>query len=106
MRSVSGSPPKPAGFGNRMISVRALAHKERQEFADLLDGLSPQQWQAPTLCRGWNVRDGAGHHAERSTGRGREVHGRGEALLLAMTGRVAAVAAELHGPGVAHLGKR
>ncbi|ODR20615.1 maleylpyruvate isomerase family mycothiol-dependent enzyme [Mycolicibacterium porcinum] len=44
-----------------MISVRTLARRERQEFADLLDGLSPQQWQAPTLCRGWNARDVVAH---------------------------------------------
>ncbi|MDH6194708.1 uncharacterized protein (TIGR03083 family) [Mycobacterium frederiksbergense] len=44
-----------------MISVRTLARREREEFADLLDGLSPQQWQAPTLCTGWNVRHVAVH---------------------------------------------
>ncbi|WP_273735790.1 maleylpyruvate isomerase family mycothiol-dependent enzyme [Mycolicibacterium septicum] len=44
-----------------MISVRALAHRERREFADLLDGLAPDQWQAPTLCAGWNVRDVVAH---------------------------------------------
>ena len=44
-----------------MISVRALAHRERQEFADLLDGLAPHEWQAPTLCAGWNVRDVVAH---------------------------------------------
>lgn len=38
-----------------------------------------------------------------SAGRGPEVRGRGEALLLAMTGRAAAVAAELGGDGVALL---
>ncbi|MCA4721833.1 hypothetical protein [Mycolicibacterium fortuitum] len=31
---------------NHLFSVRALAREERQEFAELLDGLSPQQWQA------------------------------------------------------------
>ncbi len=44
-----------------MFSVRALAARERQEFADLLEGLAPQQWQAPTLCAGWTVRDVAAH---------------------------------------------
>ncbi|MCG7606219.1 MULTISPECIES: maleylpyruvate isomerase family mycothiol-dependent enzyme [Mycobacterium] len=44
-----------------MISVHALARKERQEFADLLDALSPRQWQAPTLCANWTVRDVAAH---------------------------------------------
>ncbi|WP_066898348.1 maleylpyruvate isomerase family mycothiol-dependent enzyme [Mycolicibacterium houstonense] len=206
-----------------MISVRALARREREEFADLLDGLSPQQWHAPTLCVGWTVRDVAAHtlsylgqsrlgltaamlaargrvdrlndralrggagsgpdelralmragvdpsgagalygcrvalieclihqqdirrplglprtvppdalrasltyarvspviggawhtrglrlvatDLDWSAGRGPEIHGPGEALLLAMTGRVGAVAAELHGPGLAELGRR
>ena len=46
---------------NHLFSVRALAREERQEFAELLDGLSPQQWQAPTLCNGWNVGDVVAH---------------------------------------------
>ncbi|TFC50160.1 maleylpyruvate isomerase family mycothiol-dependent enzyme [Cryobacterium sp. TMT1-21] len=29
--------------------------------ADLLDGLSPEQWEAPSLCADWRVRDVAGH---------------------------------------------
>ncbi|KHO24225.1 hypothetical protein QQ44_17265 [Mycolicibacterium setense] len=206
-----------------MISVRALARRERQDFADLLDTLNPQQWQAPTLCAGWTVRDVVAHaiaylgqtrlgltaamfaahgqvdrineDARRSraglgpdqlralmragidpsgagalygcrvalieclihqqdirrplglprtvdrhalvasltyarvspviggarrtrglrliatdldwtAGRGAEIHGPGEALLLAMAGRVGAVADELHGPGVADLRSR
>ncbi len=44
-----------------MISVRALARRERQEFADLLDTLSLQQWQTPTLCGDWTVRDVVAH---------------------------------------------
>lgn len=44
-----------------MLSVRSLARREREDFADLLDGLSPQQWQAPTLCAGWTVRDVVAH---------------------------------------------
>ncbi|WAY17628.1 maleylpyruvate isomerase family mycothiol-dependent enzyme [Mycolicibacterium fortuitum] len=46
---------------NHLFSVRTLARQERQEFTDLLDGLSPQQWQAPTLCSGWTVRDVVAH---------------------------------------------
>jgi len=30
-------------------------------FADLLEGLSPEQWAAPSLCDGWSVRDVAAH---------------------------------------------
>lgn len=44
-----------------MINVRALARQERLDFADLLDELTPQQWQAPTLCAGWTVRDVVAH---------------------------------------------
>lgn len=31
------------------------------EFADLLEGLTPQQWGMPSLCHGWSVRDVATH---------------------------------------------
>ncbi|MET4427577.1 maleylpyruvate isomerase family mycothiol-dependent enzyme [Mycolicibacterium sp. 624] len=44
-----------------MTSVRALARLEREEFADLLEGLTPQQWATPSLCDGWSVRDVATH---------------------------------------------
>jgi uncharacterized protein (TIGR03083 family) len=30
-------------------------------FADLLDGLSPEQWEAPSRCDGWRVADVAAH---------------------------------------------
>jgi uncharacterized protein (TIGR03083 family) len=35
----------------------------RLRIADLLDSLSPTEWNAPSLCRGWRVRDVAGHLA-------------------------------------------
>ncbi len=38
-----------------------LTRAEREDFADLLDGLTPQQWAAPSLCAGWSVRDVAAH---------------------------------------------
>ncbi|MGE2834130.1 maleylpyruvate isomerase family mycothiol-dependent enzyme [Mycobacterium sp. SMC-4] len=44
-----------------MVRVRRLAHRERLEFADLLAGLTAEQWTAPTLCAGWSVRDVAAH---------------------------------------------
>ncbi|MFG2332533.1 maleylpyruvate isomerase family mycothiol-dependent enzyme [Streptomyces sp. NPDC048604] len=34
---------------------------ERRELADLLDGLDEAQWQAPSLCAGWRVREVAAH---------------------------------------------
>ncbi|MGH3839959.1 MAG: maleylpyruvate isomerase family mycothiol-dependent enzyme [Pseudonocardiaceae bacterium] len=39
--------------------VRAM----RLRVADLLDSLSPAEWNASSLCRGWRVRDVAGHLA-------------------------------------------
>ena len=38
-----------------------LARDERLEFADFLAGLSPQQWDHPTLCDRWRVRDVVAH---------------------------------------------
>ncbi len=38
-----------------------LAQDERADLADLLAGLTPEQWNAPTLCTRWRVRDVAAH---------------------------------------------
>ncbi len=38
-----------------------MARAEREDFAALLDGLSTQRWEAPTLCEGWRVRDVVAH---------------------------------------------
>ncbi len=35
----------------------------RLQIADLLDTLSAQEWDAPSLCTAWRVRDVAGHVA-------------------------------------------
>ncbi|MGW9174944.1 maleylpyruvate isomerase family mycothiol-dependent enzyme [Streptomyces decoyicus] len=42
-------------------TVEAAIAAERRELADLLDGLTAGQWEAPTLCAGWRVRDVAAH---------------------------------------------
>jgi uncharacterized protein (TIGR03083 family) len=34
---------------------------ERASMADLLDTLSAEEWEAPSLCEGWRVRDVAAH---------------------------------------------
>ena len=39
----------------------ALAADERSDFADLLETLTPDQWHAPTLCEGWDVRQLVAH---------------------------------------------
>lgn len=38
-----------------------LARAEREDFAAFLETLTPQQWEAPTLCDKWNVRQVAAH---------------------------------------------
>lgn len=43
------------------MSAMTLAEQERGEFADFLDSLTPQQWEAPTLCSQWSVRDVVAH---------------------------------------------
>ncbi|WP_214407371.1 maleylpyruvate isomerase family mycothiol-dependent enzyme [Pseudonocardia lacus] len=41
--------------------VRAAVIAERREQADLLAGLTPEQWEAPSLCEGWRVREVIAH---------------------------------------------
>jgi uncharacterized protein (TIGR03083 family) len=43
------------------MTALELAHDERLDLADLLAGLTPEQWASPTLCDGWCVRDVAAH---------------------------------------------
>ncbi|RZU30761.1 maleylpyruvate isomerase family mycothiol-dependent enzyme [Blastococcus saxobsidens] len=43
------------------MSVMALARSEREDLRDLLSGLTPEQWQAPSLCAGWSVQDVVAH---------------------------------------------
>lgn len=38
-----------------------LACQEREDFADLLAGLSPEQWDHPSLCEGWRVHNVVAH---------------------------------------------
>jgi uncharacterized protein (TIGR03083 family) len=49
-----------AGSGGWM-SLLELARAERQELLDLLESLPPEQWQAPSLCKGWTVQDVVAH---------------------------------------------
>lgn len=35
--------------------------QERTALADVLDTLSPEEWEHPSLCTGWSVRDVAAH---------------------------------------------
>lgn len=40
-----------------MKTVMTLAREEREDFAAFLAGLTAQQWDSPSLCGGWRVRD-------------------------------------------------
>ncbi|MDA2808539.1 maleylpyruvate isomerase family mycothiol-dependent enzyme [Nocardiopsis suaedae] len=40
-----------------------IARAERRRIRATLDGLTPDQWSAPSLCEGWTVRDVAAHVA-------------------------------------------
>jgi uncharacterized protein (TIGR03083 family) len=41
--------------------TKDLARQERADLADLLATLTPEQWDAPTLCTQWRVRDVVAH---------------------------------------------
>ena len=36
-------------------------HQERQALLEYLETLTPEQWDAPSLCAEWRVRDVVGH---------------------------------------------
>jgi uncharacterized protein (TIGR03083 family) len=44
-----------------VTSTEQMALDERQEFATFLEGLTFEQWDHPTLCERWRVRDVAIH---------------------------------------------
>jgi uncharacterized protein (TIGR03083 family) len=44
---------------------------ERARFADLLDDLTEAEWETPSLCTGWRVREVAAHLTLSQTGAGR-----------------------------------
>jgi uncharacterized protein (TIGR03083 family) len=43
------------------VTALGLARDEREDLADLLSGLTPEQWAHPSLCAGWRVREVAAH---------------------------------------------
>lgn len=45
----------------RPEAVWDTIHTERAALADLLETLSPGEWECPSLCRGWTVRHVAAH---------------------------------------------
>lgn len=44
-----------------MTQILEAVHAERRDQADLLATLTPEQWDAPTLCTGWRVREVIAH---------------------------------------------
>lgn len=44
-----------------MTDVWELVHRERRALIDDLAGLTPDQWDVPSLCGGWTVHDVAAH---------------------------------------------
>lgn len=61
-----------------------LAHDERNDLADLLETLTPQQWATASLCEGWTVRDVVAHVVSYEDVGGAELarrFGRGRFLL-------------------------
>jgi uncharacterized protein (TIGR03083 family) len=40
-----------------------VIEQERRSLADLLENLSDEQWNSPSLCQGWRIRDVAAHIA-------------------------------------------
>lgn len=43
------------------VDHRRLHDEENADFSALLHDLSPQEWERPSLCEGWRVRDVVGH---------------------------------------------
>lgn len=46
-----------------IVDVWARVAVERRTLADFLETLSPGEWDVPSLCRGWKVRDVVAHVA-------------------------------------------
>ncbi|MER6257638.1 maleylpyruvate isomerase N-terminal domain-containing protein [Streptomyces sp. NPDC001584] len=45
----------------RRRTIAAAVAAERRELADVLDALTPDRWDAPSLRAGWRVREVAAH---------------------------------------------
>ena len=43
------------------VDTMGMARAERADLAELVANLTPEQWDAPTLCEGWRVRDVVAH---------------------------------------------
>lgn len=83
------------------MTVRHLARAERADLLAFLRGLTPEQWEAPSLCAGWRVRDVVAHVVSYEGLGGRELArrlARGR-LRLARTDAVGVAEMERAAPG-------
>ena len=53
--------PDPSGDTKRHVDPMVMAREERAEMADFLASMRADQWDHPSLCVGWRVRDVAAH---------------------------------------------
>jgi uncharacterized protein (TIGR03083 family) len=53
--------PRDGWAGMNQDEVWRAIDAERASLADLLDSLGEQEWEVPSLCAGWRVRDVAAH---------------------------------------------
>jgi uncharacterized protein (TIGR03083 family) len=103
-------------------AVWSATDRERASLADLLDDLRADEWDVPSLCAGWRVREVAAHLALAHTGPAEAVRGlvraRGSfdrmirdtaqrhaaAPPAQLTGEIRAmVGSRRHAPGITHL---
>lgn len=48
-------------MNSKDTTLMNMAYDERVELADFLASLTPQEWQAPSLCHKWTVKDVVAH---------------------------------------------
>jgi uncharacterized protein (TIGR03083 family) len=112
----AGAEPSGAGalYGCRVALIECLIHQQDVRRPLGLTRLIPDRrltaalqfaWWSPVIGGARQMRGvrAVASDVGWSAGRGEHVTGSGEALLLAMTGRVTAVLDDLTGPGVARL---
>ena len=58
--------------------------EQRADLADFLDTLTPEQWETPSLCDGWTVRDVAAHVTQSTTALGARFGCRDRAVGLSV----------------------
>jgi uncharacterized protein (TIGR03083 family) len=92
------------------VTVIHLARAERADLLAFLSGLTTQQWDAPTLCEGWRVRDVVAHMISYEGLPGRELFRRLTRGRFRLTGVNAVGVAEMRDAGpdelLALLGRR